>query len=311
MLTLERRGRRRSLRLPGWSGLRLLAVLLSARGLVRHFSTVQKSRSAISGAGRGICCPLLWVYRNRRPAYQGANRKNQAECKGSTAEQLTNDFRRVVDHRDDAGVVEPGRTDDAENADDLSGRVVIGGDDGRGAGQRKQLVFRADKDAHAFGLLGAAKQIDYLAPGLEIIEQQAHAFEIGKRLEILEQMRLPPHDQLALLVLASRPPRQTLGDNLLRKLIELRLALLQGALDLDLDFGQGVTAHPRIDEISGFRERRGRQADWNVENPVLDLSVFPDQDHHRAFGLEPYKFDVLETRIRLGGEHDAGGAAHP
>src|SRR6516225_4247661 len=140
------------------------------------------------------CCPLLWVYRNRRPAYQGANRKNQAECKGSTAEQLTNDFRRVVDHRDDAGVVEPGRTDDAENADDLSGRVVIGGDDGRGAGQRKQLVLRTDKDAHALGPLGAAKQIDHLAPGLEIIEQQAHAFEIGKRLEILEQMRLSAHD---------------------------------------------------------------------------------------------------------------------
>src|SRR5215472_12602342 len=309
MLTLERSGRRRSLRLPGWSGLRLLAVLLSARGLVRHFSTVQKSRSAISGAGRGICCPLLWVYRNRRPAYQGANRKNQAECKGSTAEQLTNNFRRVVDHRDDAGVVEPGRTDDAENADDLSGRVVIGGDDGRGAGQRKQLVFRTNKDAHALGLRGAAKQIDHLAPGFEIIEQQPHAFEIGKHLEILEQMRLSPHDQLALFVLASRPARQTLGDNLLRELIELRLALLHRALDFGFDLRQCVTAYPRIDEIRGFRERGGWQTDWNIENPILDLPVLPDQDHHGAFGLEPHEFDVLEPRIRLGSEHHAGGAA--
>src|SRR3974377_2611996 len=118
-------------------------------------------------------------------------------------------------------------------------------------------------------------------------------------------MRLPPHDQLALLVLAARPARQTLGDNLLCKLIELRLALFQGALDLKLDLRQCLTAHPRVDEIGGLRKRRGRQADWNIENTVFDLSVLPDQDHHGALGLEPYKFDVLEPRLRLGGEKDA------
>src|SRR5262249_11259778 len=121
-------------------------------------------------------------------------------------------------------------------------------------------------------------------------------------------MRLSPHDQLALLVLASRPARQALGDNLLRELIELRLALLERALDLELDLRQGVTAHPSIDEIGGFRERRGGQADWNIENPVLDLPVLSDQNHHGALGLEPYEFDVLEPRIRFGGEHHAGGA---
>src|SRR5689334_24307685 len=122
-------------------------------------------------------------------------------------------------------------------------------------------------------------------------------------------MRLAPHDQLTLLVLPSRPARQTLGDDFLCELIELRFALLQRPLDLGFDLGKRVTADPRVDEISGLYERRGRQADWNVENPILHLSVLPDQNHHGALGLEPYEFDMFEPRIRFGGEHHPGGAA--
>src|SRR5689334_7131439 len=268
MLALERRGRHRSRRLLGWLSLRLLAVLLNASGLVSHFSYRSKTQSAIGGIGRAPFVTLCFGFTaTGAPHIRAQSAKIKPNARGSTAEQFTDDFRRVVDHRHDAGVVEPGRPDDAENADDLSGCVMIGRNDGRGAGQRKQLVFRADKHAHALGLFGAAKQIDHLAPGFEIIEQQPHAFEISKRLEILEQMRLSPYDQLALLVLASRPARQTLGDNLLRELIELRFALLQRTLDLDLDLRQSVPSDPRVDEIRGFHERRGRQAGWNAENP--------------------------------------------
>src|SRR5262249_26774279 len=103
--------------------------------------------------------------------------------------------------------------------------------------------------------------------------------------------------QLALFVFTSRPARQALGDNLLRELIELRLALLQRAFEVGLDLRQGATAHPGVDEIGGFHERRDRQADWNVENPVLALPVLADQDHDGALGLEPYEFDVLQPRI--------------
>src|SRR6516225_3582069 len=283
------------------------------------WSVIISYRSKITirdgGTGRApfvtLGYPSLRVCRNRCPAYQGANRKNQAECKASTAEQFTNDFCRVVDHRHDAGIVEPGWTDDAENADDLSGRVVIGGDDGRGAGQRKQLVFRADEDAHAFGLLGAAKQIDHLAPGFEVIEQEPHAFEVGERLEVLKQMRLTPHDQLALFILAARPARQALGDDLLRQLIELRFALFERALDLGLHFQKRMTANPRIEKIRGFDQRRGRQPDRNIENAVFDLPVLADQNDHGALGLKPHELDMFEPRVRFGGEHHAGGAAQP
>jgi hypothetical protein len=51
MLALKRRGRRRSPRLLGWSSLRLLAILLSASGLVRHFS--YRSKIAIRDGGTG------------------------------------------------------------------------------------------------------------------------------------------------------------------------------------------------------------------------------------------------------------------
>ena len=76
-------------------------------------------------------------------------------------EQLADHLGGVVDHRDDAGVVQPGRADHADHADDAAGAVVIGRDDGRGARQREQLVLRADEDAHALGALGAAEQVDH------------------------------------------------------------------------------------------------------------------------------------------------------
>jgi hypothetical protein len=71
-------------------------------------------------------------------------------------------------------------------------------------------------------------------------------------------MRLPADDEFTLVALASRPARQTLGDDLLRELVELRLAFLERALDLGLDLGQRVTTDARIDEISRLGERRGR-----------------------------------------------------
>src|SRR5215472_4338483 len=182
MLTLERRRRRRSLRLLGWSSRALLAVLLNASGVtsgwVRHFSF----RSKFTIRNRPHRTPLFAfgaIWPDQFPAYQRWKRKNQGESEGSAAKQLTDDLGGIVDHRHDAGVVEPGRSDDAENADDLPGRVVIRRNDGGRAGQRKQLVFRTDKHPHALGLLGAAKQIDHLAPGFKIVEQQPHAFEIG------------------------------------------------------------------------------------------------------------------------------------
>src|SRR5262249_53428210 len=181
--------------------------------------------------------------------------------------------------------------------------------EGRGPRKEKRFFFRADKDAHAFGLFGAAEQIDDLAPRLEIVEQQAYPLEVGKRLEILEQMRLTAHDQFALFLLATRPARQTLSHDLLGQLVELRLALLERAFDLRLDLIERMAADARIEKITGFGQRRSRQADRNIDDAVLDLAVLADQDHHGALGFEPDEFDMLEPRIGFGREHNASGAA--
>ena len=72
--------------------------------------------------------------------------------------------------------------------------------------------------------LGAAEQVDHPALGFERVEQRAHPFQIVERVQVLEQIGVAAHDQLALLALAARPAREPGGDDLLRELIELGLA---------------------------------------------------------------------------------------
>src|SRR5665213_2244257 len=89
----------------------------------------------------------------------------------STAQYPADDARGVIHRRDHPRIIKPGRPDHAENADDMAGGVAIGRDNGGRAGQRKQLVFRADENPYAFGALGAAQEIDHAALGLAIVEQ--------------------------------------------------------------------------------------------------------------------------------------------
>src|SRR5262249_16820311 len=97
------------------------------------FSYRSKIRSAIGDTGAPFVSPLLWVYSPGAPHIRAQTAKIKPNVRLSTAEQFADDLGRIVDHRHDAGVVEPGRTDDAENTDDLPGRVVIGRNDRRGA----------------------------------------------------------------------------------------------------------------------------------------------------------------------------------
>ena len=109
--------------------------------------------------------------------------------------------------------------------------------------------------------------------------------------------------------LAARPAGKAGGDDLLRQLVEFGLAFLEPLLDLGLDLGERAAADARVEEIGGLGQRRGRQADRDVEDAILDLAILGNQDHERALGFEPHEFDVLEPLVRLRGEHHAGGAA--
>src|SRR6185369_2399755 len=86
----------------------------------------------------------------------------------SPADQLAHHFCSVIDHRDHPGIIEPGGSDHADHADDPAGIVTVGGDDGGGARQREQIVLRADEDAGAIGVFGAAQQIDLHATRADV-----------------------------------------------------------------------------------------------------------------------------------------------
>ena len=152
----------------------------------------------------------------------------------------------------------------------------------------------------------AAEQIDHPALGLQRVEQRAHPLQIVERVQVFQQIGVTAHDQLAVVVVATRPARQSGGDDLLRQLIEFGLALRQRGLDFGTQLGQRLAADAGVEEIGGFDQRRGRQPGRHIEHAVLDLTVFRDQYRQRAFGLQPHELDVLEPHVVLDREHDAG-----
>ena len=64
-------------------------------------------------------------------------------------------------------------------------------------------------------------------------------------------------------------------------------------------------------KFDGLDQRRGRQADRDIEHAVFDLAVLGDQHDQRALGLEPHELDMLEPLVRFRRQHHAGGAAEP
>jgi hypothetical protein len=40
-----------------------------------------------------------------------------------------------------------------------------------------------------------------------------------------------------------------------------------------------------------------------AQHPVLDLSVFADQHHQRAFRFQPHEFDMLQPRVGFRRQH--------
>ena len=90
---------------------------------------------------------------------------------------------------------------------------------------------------------------------LEIVEQEPHPLQIGKRLEVLQEMSLAAHNQLALVALAARPARKARCDDFLGQFVEFGLALLEPPLDLGLGLGKGAAADARIEEIRRLDQR--------------------------------------------------------
>ena len=108
--------------------------------------------------------------------------------------------------------------------------------------------------------LGAVEQVDHVLLGLEIGEQQPDALEVLERREVLEQVGLAAHDQLALAALQARPAREPGVDQPLGEVVEFRLGGAALGLDLGPRLGQRAAADAGVEVVAGFDQRRGRQA---------------------------------------------------
>src|SRR5882672_12454915 len=106
----------------------------AASGGAGALSAVVAVLLSLAVAVGSVIMPFPQRLPDERPAYQCSAGKDQAwgRVGGSRGrQQLADDLCGVVNHRNDAGVIEPGRADDPDNADDPSCRVPVGSNNGR------------------------------------------------------------------------------------------------------------------------------------------------------------------------------------
>src|SRR4029079_11353605 len=102
---------------------------------------------------------------------------------------------RVVDHGNDARIIEPRRTDHPQYANYFLLGVLERRHDQRRTRQREQLVLGADEDAHAFAALGKAKKLHQVGLGIEILEQEPHSLKVLHGFDVFEQMGAAANDE--------------------------------------------------------------------------------------------------------------------
>ena len=218
---------------------------------------------------------------------------------GDLIEHARDELRGVVDHRHDAGIVEPGRADDAERADDAGVLVAIGRDDQRRARQREQLVLRADEDAHAGAFLGEAEKLDQAVLRLQILEQPAQQFDVGLRGDVFEQVGAAAHDEARRqAAFGAGPDGEALFDEVLRQRVERGLGLVLDAGDLDRGLGERAAANMRVEEVRGLVKLRDGDARRQVDDAVLDVAVLRHQHGQRLGRFELDELDVLQRAPR-------------
>ena len=90
--------------------------------------------------------------------------------------------------------------------------------------------------------------------------------------------------------------------------IELALHLGPARFDLPLDLGEGAAADASVEEVAGLDQRRRRQPGRQVEEAVLDRAVLRHQHHEGAGRIEAHELHVLQARVLLARDDDAGAA---
>src|SRR5215510_3948425 len=176
----------------------------SATGSAVSEAAVSTVSSAMVSPWRAVGSVIVL---NPPSAYPDAPdiRALSAKIKRSGGQQAAYDARRIVDHGNNASIVKPCGSNHPDYADNAAFAVAIGRNDGRGAGKRKQIVLGTDEDAHSLSSLSPAEQIYDSSLGFQRIKQRPHALKVLNGTQVLQQIGVTAHDELTLLVLATRP----------------------------------------------------------------------------------------------------------
>ena len=176
---------------------------------------------------------------------------------GESVQQAADEAGGVIDHRNDAGIIQTRRANDAEYADDLLLIVLERRDDQGRTRHREQGILRADEDPHAFAFLCRVEEIDDPLLAFKLVKEPLDTFEIIPRRG--EQFRLALHDQLRA---AARPFGQIgnpLPDKIRRQLIKLPALLIDLTKYRRGRLGQGPARHLGVEKICRLNERGRRQ----------------------------------------------------
>jgi len=146
----------------------------------------------------------------------------------------------------------------------------------------EKLVFRTDENTHALGAFRAAQQIGSRRAWSRDREQQSHALQIFKRVQIFQQIGVTAHDQLRSVV---SPPDQLAmpAEIPLRQLIEFGAVLRQCGFKLEARFRQRAAANSAMRKLvaSVSADEEPRAA---ASARILDLAVLADQHHSARSG---------------------------
>ena len=122
--------------------------------------------------------------------------------------------------------------------------------------------------------------------------------------QVLQQVRLAPHDELAGLGRADAHGEPSI-DQPLGERVELPLHVAPPGLDLGAQLAEGPTLEAGVEVVRGFLKGARRQAGGKLQKPVLHRAVVGDEDHEGARHVEAHELDVLEVDVRLRRQHHA------
>src|SRR5262249_58583238 len=108
-----------------------------------------------------------------------------------------------------------------------------------------------DENAYARARPRTTQKIATGGVGFEVVEKQADALQVLQRAQILEQVGVTAHDEPPLVLLSARPAGEPGCHDLLRELVELRLAPHEGDLEIGLGLGKRASPDACVEEIGG------------------------------------------------------------